>query len=98
MAHAGAGWFTRQVFTRTSLDRLPSHLSQHYGIEVSGVTELDVGVYRVARADGQTDFDIACDRQRAERFCEAAGRQGDGAICHILCCKRRRAHFRLHRP
>jgi Ser/Thr protein kinase RdoA (MazF antagonist) len=52
VAHAGVAWFTRQVFTRTSLDQLPSHLEHQYGIEVARVTELDVGVYRVSRADG----------------------------------------------
>jgi hypothetical protein len=52
VAHAGIGWFTSQTFTRTGLDRLPAHLEQEYGITLSGVTELDVGVYRIARADG----------------------------------------------
>ena len=52
MAHAGVAWFRRQVFARTDLDQLPAQLTQRYGIEVAGVTELDVGVYRVARADG----------------------------------------------
>lgn len=46
------GWFTRQVFTCTSLDQLPSHIERRYGIDVARVTELDAGVYRVARADG----------------------------------------------
>jgi Ser/Thr protein kinase RdoA (MazF antagonist) len=32
--------------------RLPGHLVQIYGIEVAQVSELDVGVYRVARRDG----------------------------------------------
>jgi Ser/Thr protein kinase RdoA (MazF antagonist) len=48
---AGVGWFTRQVFARTSLDQLPAHLQQHYGIDIAGVSELDVGVYRVGRLD-----------------------------------------------
>ena len=50
MARGGVAWFTRQVLTRTDLDRLPSHLEQQHGIQVAGVTELDVGVYRVAVA------------------------------------------------
>jgi Ser/Thr protein kinase RdoA (MazF antagonist) len=50
VARGGIGWFTRQVFTRTAVDQLPSHLEQQYGIEVTAVTELDAGVYRVARA------------------------------------------------
>lgn len=32
--------------------RLRSHLETSYGIEVSGLAELDAGVFRVARADG----------------------------------------------
>lgn len=49
MTLAKIGWFARQAFTRTGLHQLPARLKQHYGIEVA---ELDVGVYRVARADG----------------------------------------------
>ena len=52
MATRGIDWFTSQVFTRTGLADLPAHLQDHYGIAVAGVTELDVGVYRVMRADG----------------------------------------------
>jgi hypothetical protein len=52
VAHAGVAWFTRQVFIRTDLDQLPSQLEQQFGISVTGVSELDVGVYRVTRADG----------------------------------------------
>jgi hypothetical protein len=52
VAGDGIGWFTSQVFTRTGLDRLPAHLEHEYGIAITGVLELDVGVYRVARADG----------------------------------------------
>jgi Ser/Thr protein kinase RdoA (MazF antagonist) len=50
VARGGIGWFTGQVFRRTALDQLPAHLEHQYGIEVAGVTELDVGVYRVAQA------------------------------------------------
>ncbi len=52
MANDGVAWFTRQVFTRTDLDQLPTHLEQQYGIAVTGVSELDAGVYRVTRSDG----------------------------------------------
>jgi Ser/Thr protein kinase RdoA (MazF antagonist) len=55
VTRGGIGWLTRQVFTRAELDQLPAHLEQQYGIEVAGVTELDVGVYRVARA-GASDW------------------------------------------
>ena len=50
VARGGIGWFTGQVFARTAVDQLPAHLEQQYGIEVTAVTGLDVGVYRVARA------------------------------------------------
>jgi Ser/Thr protein kinase RdoA (MazF antagonist) len=33
-------------------DRVAGHLQARYGIEVSGLTELDLGVYRVDRGDG----------------------------------------------
>jgi hypothetical protein len=52
VAPSGIAWFTSQVFTRTGLDQLPAHLEQEYGVAVSGVAELDVGVYRAVRADG----------------------------------------------
>jgi hypothetical protein len=44
--------FRREMYTRTSLDRLPAHLEERHGVEVSGLSELDLGVYRVRRADG----------------------------------------------
>jgi Ser/Thr protein kinase RdoA (MazF antagonist) len=34
-------------------ERLRSHLQARYGIDVTAMTELDVGVWRVGRADGQ---------------------------------------------
>ena len=40
------------IYTRTGIDELGSHLEARYGIEVAKLTELDVGVYRVARHDG----------------------------------------------
>src|ERR1700760_388647 len=52
MAGRGIGWFTSQTFERTGLDQLPAHPEHEYGIAVSGAPELDVGVYRITRADG----------------------------------------------
>ena len=37
---------------RDGIDRLPGHLEARYGISVSGVAELDLGVMRVDRHDG----------------------------------------------
>jgi Ser/Thr protein kinase RdoA (MazF antagonist) len=37
---------------RPSPDRLAQHLGERYGLAVTGLTQLDLGVYRVARADG----------------------------------------------
>jgi hypothetical protein len=53
VAGGGIGRFTRQVFTRTAVDQLPTHLEQEYGIEVAGVTELDAGVYRLGALLGR---------------------------------------------
>ena len=33
---------------------LPAHLSDTYGIEVTEIAQLDLGVYRVDRADGDS--------------------------------------------
>lgn len=41
-----------RMYNRASLDALPAHLEETYGISVSGVTPLDVGVLRVDRRDG----------------------------------------------
>jgi hypothetical protein len=53
VTRGGIGGFTRQVFTRTAVDQLPTHLEQQYGIEVAAVTELDVGVYRLGALLGR---------------------------------------------
>jgi hypothetical protein len=37
---------------RSGQDTLPAHLEARYGIQVSQLTELDLGVYRVGRRDG----------------------------------------------
>src|SRR5580693_8619007 len=39
---------------RTGLDRLGRHLEQQYGITVTAITELDLGVFRVDRARGSS--------------------------------------------
>jgi Ser/Thr protein kinase RdoA (MazF antagonist) len=39
-------------FVLRNLPQLPSHLNDSYGIDVSGVTELDLGVLRIDRHDG----------------------------------------------
>jgi Ser/Thr protein kinase RdoA (MazF antagonist) len=44
----------RRLYSRTSLDRLPAHLAGRYGIEVGGVSQLDLGVYRVDLKDGSS--------------------------------------------
>jgi methyltransferase (TIGR00027 family) len=44
--------FTEQTFHRVGIDSLPAHLEGQYGIAVTGLTELDVGVLRVDRSDG----------------------------------------------
>jgi Ser/Thr protein kinase RdoA (MazF antagonist) len=44
--------YTRRMDPRTTVDQLPAHLQEHYGVEVAGVAELDLGVYRVSLRDG----------------------------------------------
>jgi len=40
------------VFTRSGVDRLPIHLEAAYGIQISRLEQLDVGVFRADRQDG----------------------------------------------
>jgi methyltransferase (TIGR00027 family) len=44
--------YTEQTFHRSGLDGLPAHLAGQYGIDVTELTEFDVGVFRVDRRDG----------------------------------------------
>ncbi len=41
-----------RIAPRPAPNRLTQHLRDHYGLAVAGLTELDLGVYRVDRADG----------------------------------------------
>lgn len=41
-----------RMYDRVGVDDLPAHLTSTYGIDVAGVTALDVGVLRVDRGDG----------------------------------------------
>jgi hypothetical protein len=48
-------WLDRaaaRIAARTGAELLASHLAERYGIDVAGLTELDLGVYRVDRRDG----------------------------------------------
>jgi hypothetical protein len=51
MAVSDAGGFVASLLARTT-DGLAGHLAARYDIEVTGLTELDLGVFRVDRADG----------------------------------------------
>jgi Ser/Thr protein kinase RdoA (MazF antagonist) len=42
----------QRIAARPSGDRITGHLQARYGVVVSGLAELDLGVYRVDRADG----------------------------------------------
>lgn len=46
------GRYLERTFHRDGSPSLPEHLEDSYGIRVSGIRELDVGVFRVDRADG----------------------------------------------
>jgi Ser/Thr protein kinase RdoA (MazF antagonist) len=64
---------------RSVAERLRAHLEVHHGIEVSGVTELDQGVFRVDRHDGPS---WVARRFPPTRPLEAAS--GDAAILRFL--------------
>jgi len=49
---AGVEEYTRSMLTRSGTDGLPAHLEAAYGIEVAGVSQLDLGVFRIDRSDG----------------------------------------------
>jgi Ser/Thr protein kinase RdoA (MazF antagonist) len=44
--------FATRMYTRSGLDQMASHLDERYGIEVAGISELDLGVLRIDRRDG----------------------------------------------
>lgn len=46
------GAYMERLYYRAGNDGLPGHLETTYGISVSGIREIDVGVWRVSRADG----------------------------------------------
>ena len=46
------GRYLERLYHRRGLDGLPRHLSDAYAIEVNGIRQLDVGVFRVERRDG----------------------------------------------
>jgi methyltransferase (TIGR00027 family) len=46
------GAYLDQVFGRRGIDGLPDMLSRAYGVSVTGMRRLDVGVFRVSRHDG----------------------------------------------
>ncbi len=64
---------------RSGQDTLPAHLEARYGIQVSQLTELDLGVYRVGRRDGP---DWVARVFAADRPIAAA--EGDAALLRRL--------------
>ncbi len=52
MAGSPLDAYIDRMFTRSGTDRLPDHLEACYGIRVTDLTELDVGVFRVDRGHG----------------------------------------------
>ena len=66
----------RQLYSRTSLDRLPAHLAERYGVEVGGVSQLDLGVYRADLKDGSSWVARVFPAARP-----AAGAAGDADSC-----------------
>jgi methyltransferase (TIGR00027 family) len=48
------GQFMERTFHRAATEELQHHLERTYGIEISVMSRLDLGVYRVDRSDGPT--------------------------------------------
>jgi Ser/Thr protein kinase RdoA (MazF antagonist) len=70
---------TARAQVRSGVDRLPAHLEATYGVQVSGLSELDRGVFRVDRGDGPSWVARLFPAARpVERVCE------DGAILAAL--------------
>jgi hypothetical protein len=44
--------FAKRMYPRSGVERLQSHLQATYGIAVTSISELDLGVFRVERPDG----------------------------------------------
>jgi Ser/Thr protein kinase RdoA (MazF antagonist) len=69
----------RRIAARPADDRIAGHLQARYGIAVSGLTELDLGVYRVDRADGPDWVARVFPAARAE-----SAAAGDAEILQLL--------------
>jgi len=70
---------SRMIQPRSGQDTLPAHLEDRYGIQASGLTELDLGVYRIGRRDGP---DWVARVFAADRPIAAA--EGDAALLRRL--------------
>jgi len=70
---------SRMIQPRSGQDTLAAHLEDRYGIQASGLTELDLGVYRVGRRDGP---DWVARVFTADRPIAAA--EGDAALLRRL--------------
>ena len=70
---------SRMIQPRSGQDTLTAHLEDRYGIQASGLTELDLGVYRVGRQDGP---DWVARVFAADRPIAAA--EGDAALLRRL--------------
>ena len=68
-----------RMYTRVGLEGLPAHLETTYGITVSEVESLDVGVFRIARRDGPTWIARVFSAQRP-----AKATAGDAAVLRFL--------------
>lgn len=87
--HPGAtvldvGQVRERLLTRQGLDRLADHLSSQYRIEVAGLTELDLGVFRVHRTAAHPDWVVRVfprDRPLDEV-------RGDAEILDLLASRR----------
>jgi hypothetical protein len=69
----------RRMAARPAADRIARHLQARYGIAVSGLAELDLGVYRVDRAEGPAWVARVFAAVRAE-----SAAAGDAEILRLL--------------
>ncbi len=70
----------QRMYQREGVDTLPGHLEENYGIAVTKLTQLDVGVFRVDRSDKGTPL-VARLFSRARPYALA---EGDLAVLQYL--------------
>ena len=81
-ALAGSGEFAAEMYSRSHAEDLGAHLEEVYGIEVSKIEELDLGVHRVDRRGGPSWIARVFSRARAADYVA-----GDAKILDFLAAR-----------